>query len=56
MAGNGPDVLILDNMPMDAYVDKGLLMDLKPMLESLEEDSAVFANIVNAFEKMEKYI
>ncbi len=51
MAGNGPDVLILDNMPMDAYVDKGLLMDLKPMLESLEEDSAVFANIVNAFEK-----
>lgn len=51
MAGDGPDVLILDNMPVDAYIDKGLLMDLKPMLDSLEGDSAIFTNIENAFEK-----
>lgn len=51
MAGDGPDVLILDNMPVDTYIDKGLLMDLKPLLGTLEGDSAVFTNIAEAFEK-----
>lgn len=51
MAGDGPDVLILDNMPVDAYVDKGLLMDLKPVLDSLNGDGAIFTNIADAFEK-----
>lgn len=51
MAGDGPDVLILDNMPIDSYLDKGLLRDLKPLLEGLEGDNAIFANIAGAFEK-----
>ena len=51
MAGDGPDVLILDNMPVDSYIDKGLLMDLKPLLEGLEGDSEIFINIAEAFEK-----
>ena len=28
MAGEGPDVIILDGMPVDNYIDKGLLMDI----------------------------
>ena len=28
MAGEGPDVLVLDNMPVESYINKGLLLDL----------------------------
>ncbi len=49
MAGDGPDVLILDNMPADSYIEKGLLCDLSPMLDSLDGEDALFENLVDAF-------
>ncbi|MCM1154845.1 MAG: ABC transporter substrate-binding protein [Roseburia sp.] len=54
MAGEGPDVLILDNLPIDAYLEKGMLLDLTPFLESLEEEDALFENIVDAFRVEDK--
>lgn len=36
MAGKGPDVLVLDNMPMESYMEKGILMDMAPLLEAWE--------------------
>lgn len=49
MAGEGPDVLILDNLPVDSYREKGLLMDIGPILDGLEKDEAVFPNVLAAF-------
>lgn len=49
MAGNGPDVLILDDLPMDSYIEKGLLADLSPLIDSLTEEENLFDNIVEAF-------
>lgn len=51
MAGNGPDVLILDNLPMDSYIDKGFLKDLSPVLEEMTGENALFENIVDSFEQ-----
>lgn len=51
MAGQGPDVLILDNMPIDSYIEKGMLLDLSEYLNGMEEENRPFANIVNAFKK-----
>lgn len=51
MAGKGPDVLVLDNMPMDSYVEKGILMDIAPLLNNLSSEDAVFPNVVDAFTK-----
>ena len=48
-AGKGPDLFILDDMPMESYVEKGVLMDLAPYLEGMEEDQ-YFMNIIRAFE------
>lgn len=48
MAGEGPDVLILDNMPLDSYIEKGLLMDMAPLIDSLSGDEELFGNIVEA--------
>lgn len=48
-AGEGADIFILDNMPADSYIEKGLLMDLSPILENINEEDALFENIVEAF-------
>ncbi|WP_027295101.1 ABC transporter substrate-binding protein [Robinsoniella sp. KNHs210] len=41
MAGKGPDVLILDGMPINSYMEKGLLKDLTEILKQ-EENSGDF--------------
>lgn len=51
MAGKGPDVLVLDNMPLDSYIEKGILMDLTPVLDGMSGEEAVFSNVVDAFRK-----
>ena len=53
MAGEGPDVLILDDMPLDSYIEKGLLMDLSDILSGLSGEDEIFTNIVQAMKKDE---
>lgn len=49
IAGEGPDVLILDNMPVDSYIEKGLLMDLSLLLDEMSGENGIFENVKNAF-------
>ena len=51
MAGDGPDVLVLDNMPVDSYIEKGLLMDISPILDGMSGEDELFGNMVDAFRK-----
>lgn len=51
MAGDGPDFLILNDMPIDSYIEKGLLEDVSSLLDGLEGEEKLFENIVNAFRK-----
>lgn len=34
LAGNGPDLLILDGMPLQSYVEKGMLLDLQDLVST----------------------
>lgn len=49
MAGNGPDLLILDDMPVDSYIEKSLLLDLSSYIDSLSGEAELLPNIVEAF-------
>lgn len=51
MAGEGPDVLILDNMPVDSYIEKGMLKDISPLLEEMNGEDGLFMNMVDAFRR-----
>lgn len=51
MAGQGPDVLVLDDMPIDSYLEKGMLLDLSTILSSLSGEEEVFESIVQALKK-----
>ncbi len=53
LAGEGPDVLLLDNMPMDSYVEKGILADLSETVDALEKTDAYFSNILRAYQEEE---
>ncbi len=53
LAGEGPDVIILDQLPIDSYVDKNLLLDLSDFSE-LNNTNEYFSNILNAYKKDEK--
>lgn len=48
MAGTGPDLLLMDDLPIRSYVEKGLLTDLTEHLAQYSaEKEALYDNIVN---------
>lgn len=47
LSGNGPDVILLDQMPIQSYIDKGMLADLSDLISEAD----VFENIVNRYKK-----
>lgn len=48
LAGEGPDVMILDGLPADAYIEKGMLADIGRLFESGDEEM-LFANLLESF-------
>lgn len=48
LAGTGPDILILDGLPIDSYIEKDVLMDLAEIVNGAEP---VLANIRAASER-----
>lgn len=51
LAGNGADILILDGLPVDSYIEKGVLADLKDLVKPLEESGELMNNITGCYEK-----
>lgn len=49
LAGRGPDVLLLDDMPAQSYIAKGVLKDLSALFGSDIENGSYLANVANAF-------
>ena len=48
MAGNGPDILMLDGLPVGSYVEKGLLEDLSDVAAQAED---LFENLMAGMEE-----
>lgn len=51
MAGKGPDVLILDGMPVDSYIEKGILEDISDVVKEVDKAEGVFSGIKKASEQ-----
>lgn len=51
LAGNGADILVLDGLPVDSYIEKGVLADLKDLVKPLEESGELMNNITGCYEK-----
>ena len=48
MAGTGPDLIVLDDLPISSYVDKGLLLDITDYLVQYSANEPLFDNIIEA--------
>ncbi len=47
MAGKGPDLMILDGMPIETYIEKGILKDMSSVFA---EGGSYFENILHAYQ------
>ena len=52
LAGNGPDVLVLDGLPAESYIEKGILSDLMSALAERKQD--LLPTILSAYTTEEK--
>lgn len=50
LAGNGPDVLILDEMSVDTYVRQGLLTDLSDIVSEIQGSEGILENVARVYE------
>ena len=48
MAGFGPDLIVLDSLPISSYVDKGLLLDLTDYFAQYSANQPLFDNVIDA--------
>lgn len=51
MKGEGPDIILLDRLPADSYIEKGVLMDLTDIRDEIVEEEDMFENILNTYER-----
>ncbi|HCT92239.1 MAG TPA: hypothetical protein DF613_12805 [Lachnospiraceae bacterium] len=51
LAGNGPDLLVLDGMPVDSYIEKDMLLDIHDVVDTVNGGDGLFENAVRAYER-----
>ncbi|MCL2509098.1 MAG: ABC transporter substrate-binding protein [Oscillospiraceae bacterium] len=49
MAGSGPDLIILDGLPLQSYIEKGVLKDITSFVQRLTDEESLLANLTGAY-------
>lgn len=49
LAGKGPDILVLDGLPVDSYTEKGVLLEISALINQKTASGEWLANAANAF-------
>lgn len=48
LAGKGPDVILMDGLPLDSYVEKGMLAELDELLSQVQTEGSFYTNILKS--------
>lgn len=51
LAGKGPDILCLNDMPVEQFINNGILEDLTREIEKADQQETLFANITGCYKK-----
>ncbi|MDE7323175.1 MAG: extracellular solute-binding protein [Lachnospiraceae bacterium] len=54
LGGSGPDVILLDGMKMDTYVEKGVLMDLSDIVNEVDKKDGLYRNLIENMREDDK--
>lgn len=49
LAGEGPDILVLDGLDTDSFIEKGLLADISDIVTPMSEDGTILKNIAEGY-------
>jgi hypothetical protein len=49
LAGKGPDLLVLDGLPLQSYIEKGVLKDISALARRLTEEEGLLGNLTGAY-------
>lgn len=49
LAGKGPDILVLDGLPIQSYIDKGVLLDMSDWVDGMRDSGQWLENITEAY-------
>lgn len=49
LGGNGADILVLDGLPVDSYIEKGVLMDMKDLLAPMIASGELMGQVSEPF-------
>lgn len=50
LAKEGPDVLFLDGLPINSYIEKDMLLDLQETYNQLKTEEELFENVASAYQ------
>lgn len=48
LSGSGPDIIMLDGMNMDTYVEKGVLADLSDIVNEISQRDGLYGNLIDS--------
>lgn len=51
LSGNGPDIIVLDNLPLDSYIEKGALVDISDVIKPMSDTGMLLPNVIKNCEK-----
>lgn len=51
LAGKGPDIFVLDGMPIEAFIEKGVLEDMGSIFSSMKDSGELLPNITEPYKK-----
>lgn len=54
LTGNGPDILVLDDLPVDSFVEKGVLVDISDIILPKINEGELYPNIMAHYKKEDK--
>lgn len=54
LSGNGPDVICLDGISAENFIDNGLLADLSQQVAEIDEKEGLFTNIIKDYKRGNK--
>lgn len=49
LAGGGPDILVLDGLPADSFVEKGILTDMSDIVMPMVQKEELFPNMIEDY-------
>lgn len=56
LAGKGADILLLDGLPIESYIEKGVLADISDIVRPMSASGELLGNIIGSYEQAEKGI